>query len=304
PRPCKGRSGGPVNDPFRVGMHATRSPGLRPGMTEPAFQAEDTERARNTRPRNSRGFLPTHSQLTRTRTLRTIPPRPAAGPGGRADPSGTRMSVRSWLIRGLILAGVAALVALGWVASSWVSPERVREKVLAHLNEQFDGVEVHVGSARMRILGGIAVTDLRITRPGDPPDRPLLAVPSAVLYHDKEQLNRGRLVIRKVELENPELNLERSADGRWNLADVLKPGPADKPVPTIVAKGGTLSLTDRAPGGLPPLRLTDARFTLLNDPLPVLGLDVSATAGAFGPVHVRSRMNRVSRQLVVGLELP
>src|SRR5205823_7683697 len=71
-----------------------------------------------------------------------------------------------------------------------------------------------------------------------------------------------------------------------------------------VAKGGTLSLTDRAPGGLPPLRLTDARFTLLNDPLPVLGLDVSATAGAFGPVHVRSRMNRVSRQLVVGLELP
>ncbi len=109
-----------------------------------------------------------------------------------------RVSVRSWVIRGLILAGVAALAGLGWVASSWVSPERVREQVLAHLHEQFDGVDVHVGSARMRILGGIAVSDIRLVRRGDPPDRPFLSVPSAVVYHDKEQLNRGRLVIRKV----------------------------------------------------------------------------------------------------------
>src|SRR5205814_10203866 len=112
---------------------------------------------------------------------RSSPARPAAGPRGRAGPGGTRLAGRRRVVRGLNLGGVAGLVDLGGVASSWVSPERVREKVLAHLNEQFDGVEVHVGSARMRILGGIAVTDLRITRPGDPPDRPLLAVPSAVL---------------------------------------------------------------------------------------------------------------------------
>jgi hypothetical protein len=213
------------------------------------------------------------------------------------------MSVRSWLIRGLILAGVAVLVALGWVASSWVSPERVREKVLAHLHEQFDGADIHVGSARMRILGGIAVTDLRVTRHGDPPDRPFLCVPSAVLYHDKEQLNRGRLVIRKVELDNPELNLERSAEGRWNLADVIRPSPADKPVPTFVARGGTVTVTDKTANGLPPLRMTDARFTLLNDPLPVLTLDAKASAEGYGPVHLRGRMNRITRQCGVGLEL-
>ena len=67
-----------------------------------------------------------------------------------------------------------------------------------HLSEQFEGAEVHVGSAHMRILGGIAVTDLKITRPGpDGGEVPLIVVPSAVLYHDKEQLNRGRLVISK-----------------------------------------------------------------------------------------------------------
>ena len=213
------------------------------------------------------------------------------------------MSVRSWLIRGAILAGVAVLVALGWVASSWVSPERVREKVLAHLHEQFDGADIHVGSARMRILGGIAVTDLRVTRRGDPPDRPFLSVPSAVLYHDKEQLNHGRLVIRKVELENPELHLERTPDGRWSLADVIRPGPADKPVPTFVGRGGTVTITDRSPNGLPPVKLTDARFTLLNDPLPVLSIDAKASAAGLGPVHLRGRMNRISRHVVLGIDL-
>jgi hypothetical protein len=213
------------------------------------------------------------------------------------------MSVRSWLIRGAILAGVAVLVALGWVASSWVSPERVREKVLAHLHEQFDGVDIHVGSARMRILGGIAVTDIRIVRTGDPPERAFLSVPSAVLYHDKEQLNHGRLVIRKVELENPELHLERSPDGRWTLGDLIRPGPADKPVPTFVARGGTVTITDRSPAGIPPVRLTDARFTLLNDPLPVLSLDAHAAAAGLGPVHLRGRMNRITRHVGLGLEL-
>src|SRR5205085_12336249 len=51
-------------------------------------------------------------------------------------------------------------------------------------------------------------------------------------------------------------------------------------------------------------RLTDARFTLLNDPLPVLTLDARASADGFGPVHLRGRMNRITRQVGVGLELP
>ncbi|MDB5309260.1 MAG: hypothetical protein JWO38_3462 [Gemmataceae bacterium] len=215
-----------------------------------------------------------------------------------------RVAVRNWLIRGLILTGVAALVALGWVANSWVSPERVREQVIASLNEQFEGVEVHVGSARMRILGGIAVKDLKLIRRGAAPDQPFFHAPAAVLYHDKEQLNRGRLVIRKVELENPEVHLDRTPDGQWNLGEVLRPGPADRPVPTFSAKGATLTLTDHGPDALPALRLTDARFTLMNDPLPVLTLTAEASAQGYGPVQVRARLNRITRQASVWLELP
>ncbi|MBY0515220.1 MAG: hypothetical protein K2P78_15105, partial [Gemmataceae bacterium] len=214
-----------------------------------------------------------------------------------------RAAVRSWLIRGLILAGVAALVGVAWVANSWVSPDRVRAQLVAHLSEQFEGVDVEVGSARMRILGGIAVTDLKLTRRGDP--APFLVVPAAVIYHDKEQLNRGRLVIRKVELENAELTLERGADGRWNVEQVLREGtPADKPVPTFVAKGVTLVVRDHGPEPLPPLKLTDVQLTLLNDPLPVLTVQAQGGADGFGPFQARAQLNRISRQATVKLDLP
>ena len=36
---------------------------------------------------------------------------------------------------------------------------------------------------------------------------------------------------------------------------VPAPKPADKPVPTFVAKGGTVTVTDKSPDGLPPLSL-------------------------------------------------
>ena len=211
------------------------------------------------------------------------------------------VAARSWLIRALILAGVAGVGALGWWARTWVSPERVRGQVVAHLNEQFEGVDVHVGSAHLRILGGIAVSDLRLTRRGE--DQPFLSVPSAVLYHDKEKLNSGRLVIRKVDLQYPELHLVRSAEGRWNVTELAKPGPADRPVPTFVAKGARVTVTDRTPNGLPPVTFADASFTLLNDPLPVLTLQAAATAEGLGPVSLRARMNRISNQMSLGVEV-
>ena len=215
-----------------------------------------------------------------------------------------RLFVRNWLIRGFILAGVASLVALGWLANSWVSPERIREQVIASLSDQFDGVDVYVGSAHMRILGGIAVSDLKLVRRGTPADQPFFFAPSAVLYHEKEQLSRGRLVIRKIELENPELRLERNEAGVWNLADILRSGPADRPVPTFQAKGATLTIVDRSPEGIPEIRLTDTRFTLLNDPLPILTITADATAYGYGPVQVRARLNRITRHATVGFEMP
>ncbi|MCS6863733.1 MAG: hypothetical protein RMJ56_06570 [Gemmataceae bacterium] len=213
------------------------------------------------------------------------------------------MRVRSWLIRGLILAGVAAIVALAWLANSWVSPERVRAQVIQTLAAQFEDVEIHVGSARLRILGGIAVTDLRLGRRGDPPDQPLLVVPQAILYHDKEKLNHGHLVIRKVELESPTLRVERSPSGRWNWADVMKPGPADRPIPSFVIKNGTLALIDHTSGALPAITFTEVQGTLVNDPLPTLTVQGAAVTATYGAVSWRGRFHRLTHHLALSVEV-
>jgi hypothetical protein len=214
------------------------------------------------------------------------------------------MLLRSWLIRGLILAGVASIAALGWLASSWMSPDHVRAQVIAHLREQFDGAEVEVGSAYMRILGGIAVTDVKIVLRGPHGPTPVVLVPAGILFHDKEQLNRGRLVIKKVELQNPEFYLDRGPDGKWNVEGLLKPGPLDRSLPTVVINGGTIHVSDHGPEPLPSVTLTETNITLLNDPLPILALQAKTTAKGLGVVTARARFNRVNGAMSVGLELP
>ncbi len=164
--------------------------------------------------------------------------------------------LRCWVIRGLILAALAGVAAGGWVAHDWVSPDRVRAALVAALAEQFPDADVQVGSARLRLFGGISVTDLKLTRRGD--DRPFFEAPAAVIYHDKQQLGRGQLVVRKVELDGPTVRLDRRPDGTWNIAGLSKPGPPDRPVPTLVVRNATVLLTDRRPGGLPPVALLGA----------------------------------------------
>ena len=152
-----------------------------------------------------------------------IPPRPgddrAALPLSR--PRTARMGrLRCWVIRGLILAALAGVAAGGWIAHDWVSPEQVRAALVAALRDQFPDADVHVGSARLRLFGGISVTDLRLTRRGD--DEPFVDAPTAVIIHDKEQLGRGRLVVRKVELDGPTVRLVRRPDGTWNVTGLSK----------------------------------------------------------------------------------
>ncbi|CAN5414031.1 hypothetical protein BH11PLA2_BH11PLA2_27210 [soil metagenome] len=185
------------------------------------------------------------------------------------------MSVRTTLIRCLILAVFAGIGGVAWWAQSYVRPEAVRASVQSTFEEQLPEAKVTLREAHMRVFGGISVRDLSFTKKDD--DKPFFAAPLAVIYHDKEQIVNGQLVIRKIELDSPTLRLERHADGRWTFDGLTKPSPADKAVPSFVIKNGTVTLVDKSPNGLPSLTLTEANFTLVNDP-PPLFLNVKGSA--------------------------
>ena len=219
----------------------------------------------------------------------------------------TRMSwFRPWFIRAGILTALAALVWAGLWAYNWVSPEKVRAAVVENLQRQFDDtVEVEVGSAHVRFFGGLSVQNLKLTRRGE--TEPFLHVPSAVITHDKERLNRGELVIRKIELDSPTVRLVRGPDGRWNIAGITKPGSVDKPIPTILIKGGTVFIEDRGPAAFPALAIRNVKLNILGDSPPWLKVDGQAQVGIGSdpspdptalsiPVAVSGKWNRDTNQ--------
>lgn len=217
------------------------------------------------------------------------------------------MALRTWIIRGLIL---AALLAVGygvWWAQSYVSPEAVRASLLSTLGEQFPDADVTVGSAQIRVFGGITVRDLSITRRGAA--APFFHAPTGTIYHDKEEINRGRLAIRKIELDGPVLTVERRPDGTWSLDGLRPPGPAAAALPMFVVTKATVRVLDAGPHPLPPVTLTDANFTLINDPAPLyLNLKGSAVATVADRLTTRftltARLNRGTGQLALRTDLP
>ncbi len=221
------------------------------------------------------------------------------GKQGKIGAAGTAQRMRTWAIRGVLLAAAAGVVLLAWLAQQWVDPERVRAELLAQLQAEFPGMQVEVGGAQMRLLGGIAVQELRLSRPGE---EPWLRVPHAVLYHDKQQLQRGRLVIRKIVLESPELALVRRSSGEWNVAGVLRPASPERPLPLLVIQDGVIHFEDGR-GEWPSLTCTGVQATVLNDPLPVIGVQVRLQAAPWGAATVRGRYQRTDGSLAVGVEL-
>ena len=160
------------------------------------------------------------------------------------------MNWRKWLVRGLVFSVLGGGV-LGFVLYySWTNPATIRRQVLAKLMERFPGASVSLDSARLRLFGGIQVGEMRLSRRDDLDKAAFLYVPSAVIYHDKEQLLDGVLAILKLELHEPRLRVVRDHEGRINLVGVAAPPPLDlhEALPTIIIQHGTLDYEDQSTG--------------------------------------------------------
>ena len=227
--------------------------------------------------------------------------------------------IRCWLIRGLIVAVLAAGGFGAWVVVHWVSPEKVREAVLAHVRELVGpAVEVKIESAVVRVFGGIRVTNLTLTRAGEA--TPFVAIPSAVIFHDKQEFNHGKLSIRKVELESPTLRLTRRTDGTFDFPTFPRPpDTADRATPTVVIRDATVFVSDADPDGFPTLALKHLKLHLVNDPQPVLKVDGQCSAlpaaaldedGRFDPdgfvipLHFTAKWDRAVGLMTAHLDIP
>ncbi len=211
------------------------------------------------------------------------------------------MTCRKWVVRGVVFAAAGVLTAGAVAYQHWTSPATVRRLVLDKVGAKFPGAVVTAESTSMRLLGGILVRELRMARRDDADSTSFLYVPSAVIYHDKEQILEGKLAVRKVELERPTLRVWRGRDGRLSINDLICPPNPDERLPTIVVSHATVVVEDRmAPAGTPPLEIKDVSFTMINDPEPMVAFEGSGESD-LGPVKVDGHWNR--RTGGVGLAL-
>src|SRR5205807_9477751 len=120
-----------------------------------------------------------------------------------------------------------------------------------------------------------------------------------------------RLAIRKLRLERPRLNETRYADGQWNLAGILGPVHPEMQIPIIEIEQGTIVIEIAAGSQAPatdapcPLRveLRNVNATVLNQPLPVLNIQVHGEAVALGPLHIQATWHRSQQRLEAAVDL-
>jgi uncharacterized protein involved in outer membrane biogenesis len=136
--------------------------------------------------------------------------------------------VRKVLIGFLVL--VVLTVGALAVAPSFVDPEASRDLVLAALR-RITGLEVTIeGPLAFALLPVPSLTarDVRVANPPGAGERDLIHIGDLELRVAVAPLLAGRLVFRSVTMADPELDLERLADGRLNLdaPPVATPGAA------------------------------------------------------------------------------
>jgi hypothetical protein len=215
-----------------------------------------------------------------------------------------RMTYSKWLIRGLVLLLAGLLVSLAWFYQYWTNPSVVRQEVVDHLQALFPSSVISLESARLRLLGGIALNELRLTRRDDPSHTDFAYIPAARLYPDKERMLDGRLQLRKLELYRPRFRLVRAPDGRWNWEDLFHPAARPAVWPTLVIDDGTLLLVDQQAGAtLPPLELAHVQLTVVADPADTIRLQGSGQSEVLGQVEVQGCWRRSQGELVVTFQV-
>lgn len=215
------------------------------------------------------------------------------------------MNWRKWLVRGLVYSACAGFVLLYVAYYLYTNPTATRKTVLDKLGEKFIGATISLQSARLNLLDGISISELRMARRDDLDKTDFLYVPSAVMYHDKEQLLDGKLALRKIVMNRPQVRLLFDRNGRCNFCGLLGPVDPNERVPTMVLQQGTILLEDRRLAvGKPILEIRNVNMTILNDPLPTLVLDGGGQTDVLGPIQIRLEAQRVGCGFRTNLELP
>jgi hypothetical protein len=213
------------------------------------------------------------------------------------------MSLRKWFVRGLVALVIAGCVGAGVVYQQWTNPAAVRQQVVDLLERQFPGANVTLDGARLRLFGGVVLTELRLLRRGenDADLADVLHIPQATVYHDKERLLEGQFAVRRIEMQRPRVHIVRTRDGKWNLDGLTGKSPSGGPLPTVVIHQGTLIIDDRFAGPVI-WEIHDLNLTLVSDAPNRVSFGGTGQSETFGSMEVRGSWDRSTNAVTLAFK--
>ncbi len=215
------------------------------------------------------------------------------------------MGWRKWIVRGIVYGIVGAVATGALIYQRLTNASAVREQVIAEITKAFPGAHVSVDSARLRILGGIQLDGIRLTRADDPEKTEFLHIPSAIFYHDKEKILDGELTLRKIELFRPRMRVRRERDGTINLQGIIKKPTAapQRMMPATVIHDGTLILEDRADlGKATSIEINNITMNIVNDPLPRVTIRGAAESALLGKLNWQGKIDRMTNEAILAFK--
>lgn len=180
---------------------------------------------------------------------------------------------------------IVALPLLAMAAGSLVfiarvgreTERRLPEVIQAAASEWIEGT-VSIGKVHITATSAV-IDDLAVSGSADP-SRPVIRIPrlkikyglSAIFLRKDDPIES----IKSIELSEPEIFLERRADGSLSIADLIKPGPPKKPSKLkadIYLKSGKIVFRDLKPN---PKKAVENTFTDVNASIDVSNLPTVA----------------------------
>jgi uncharacterized protein involved in outer membrane biogenesis len=158
----------------------------------------------------------------------------------------------------IIVLVIAGLVGLTIFVKTYFTSDRLKGLIIPRIKE-YTGREVGIEQINLSIFRGVVVKGLSIKEQSG--DRDFISARQFILDYSFWPLLRKQLVINKIDLDSPVINIIRTKQGAYNFSDILKKPAAGIKGKPVQARRGGLPLTVAADKIL----VNDARASFLDE---------------------------------------
>ena len=157
------------------------------------------------------------------------------------------------MIWGLVVLAIGAAVA--W--RIFLSPTRLRALAESNLAGMIEG-RISVAEAQFALEHGIVVKGIRIEGSGAETAQPVAKIEAVTLLPRWGALLSGSFVLKAIQVEHPQINLELDEAGHWPfLSRIHLPKTTGAPMPRVNVVGGEVQISNIGPQK----RIPDMKFT-------------------------------------------